>query len=158
MREDNKTFTKCLVLFANFIRYLKQNPSNMRRVAELGSTGQGGGRGRDAGGRGGGGRGRGGRVGRGSPSTGGPPDQAEVDKVTWLQANKYYSTKEYKSSLWPRRRGSTSTARRPQLPSAKLLLCRAAMIKLPGNQMTTVTSLMTTTMGAFRPSAPLGQT
>ena len=67
----------------------------MRRVAELGSAGRGGGRGRDAGGRGGGGRGRGGRGGRGSPSTGKPPDQAEVDKVTWLQANKYYSTKEY---------------------------------------------------------------
>jgi hypothetical protein len=40
-------------------------------------------------------RGRGGRGGRGSPSAGRPPDQAEVDKVTWLQANKYYSTKEY---------------------------------------------------------------
>jgi hypothetical protein len=89
MREDDKTFTKCSALFADFIRHLKQNPSNMRRVAKLGSTGQGGGRGRDTGGRGGGGRGRGGRVGRGSPSTGGPPDQAEVDKVTWLQANKY---------------------------------------------------------------------
>ncbi len=95
MREDNKTFTKCLALFADFIRHLKQNPSNMRRVAKLGSAGQGGGRGRDSRGRGGGGRGCGGRDGHGSPSTGGPLDQAEVDKVTWLQANKYYSTKEY---------------------------------------------------------------
>jgi hypothetical protein len=95
MREDNKTFTECSALFADFIHHLKQNPSNMRRVAELGSTGQGGGRGRDARGRGGGGSGRGGRGGRESPSAGGPPDQAEVDKVTWLQANKYYSTKEY---------------------------------------------------------------
>ncbi len=51
--------------------------------------------GRDAGGRGGGGRGRGGRGGRGSPSEGGPPDQSEVNKVTWLQANKYYTVKEY---------------------------------------------------------------
>jgi hypothetical protein len=95
MREDNKTFMKCLALFADFICHLKQNPSNMRRVAKLGSAGQGGGRGCDAGGRGGGGRGRGGRVGSGNPSAGGPPDQAEVDKVTWLQANKCYSTKEY---------------------------------------------------------------
>jgi hypothetical protein len=74
MREDDKTFTKCLALFADFVRHLEQNPSNMRCVAELGSAGQGGGRGRDAGGRGGGGRGRGSRVGRGSPSAGGPPD------------------------------------------------------------------------------------
>jgi hypothetical protein len=95
MREDNKTFTKCSALFADFIHCLKQNPSNMRRVAELGSAGQGGGRDRDAGGRGGGGRGHGGRGGRVSPSAGGPLDQAKVDKVTWLQANKYYSTKEY---------------------------------------------------------------
>jgi hypothetical protein len=95
MREDNKTFTKCLALFANFIRHLKQNPSNMHRVAKLGSAGQGSGRGRDARGRGGGGHGHGSRGSHGSPSTGGPPDQAEVDKVTWLQVNKYYSTKEY---------------------------------------------------------------
>jgi hypothetical protein len=95
MREEEKTFTTCSALFADFIRHLKQNPSNMRHVAELGSTGQGGGRGCDAGGRDGVGRGRGGRGGRGSPSKGGPPDKAEVDKVTWLQAKKYYSTKEY---------------------------------------------------------------
>jgi hypothetical protein len=95
MTEDDKIFMKCLALFANFIRHLKQNPSNMRRVAELGSAGRGSGRGHDAGGRGGGGHGHGGRGGRGSSSAGGPPDQAEVDKVTWLQANKYYSTKEY---------------------------------------------------------------
>jgi hypothetical protein len=96
MREDDKTFTKCSALFADFIRHLKQNPSNMPHVAELGSAGQGGCRGRDARGRGGGRRGHGGRGGRGRPSAaGGPLDQAEVDKVTWLQANKYYSTKEY---------------------------------------------------------------
>jgi hypothetical protein len=95
MREDDKTFTTCSALFADFIRHLKQNPSNMHRVSELSSAGQGGGRGHGAGGRGGGGRGCGGRGGRGSPSKGGPLDQAEVDKVTWLQANKCYSTKEY---------------------------------------------------------------
>jgi hypothetical protein len=54
MREDNKTFTKRLALFADFIHHLKQNPSNMHRIAKLGSTGRGSGRGRDAGGRGGG--------------------------------------------------------------------------------------------------------
>jgi hypothetical protein len=95
MREDNKTFTTCSALFANFIHHLKQNPSNMHCIAKLSSAGQGGGRDRDAGGRGGGGCGHGGRGGRGSPSKGAPPDQAEVDKVTWLQPNKYYSTKEY---------------------------------------------------------------
>ena len=94
MREDKKTFTTCLALFADFIRHLKHNPSNMRCDAELGSAGRGGGRGRDAGGRGGGKCGRGGRVGLGSPNAGRPPDQAEVDKVTWLHANNY-STKEY---------------------------------------------------------------
>ncbi len=95
IRDNNKTFMTCLALFDNFIRHLKQNPSNMRRVAKLGSTRQGGGRGCDTGGKVGDGCGRGGQGGRGSPSKGRPPDQAEVDKVTWLQANKYYSPKEY---------------------------------------------------------------
>jgi hypothetical protein len=95
MREEDKTFMMCSALFANFICHFKQNPSNMRHVAELSSTGQGGGRGHDAGGRGGGGHGHGARGGHGSPCKGGPPNQAEVDKVTWLQANKYYSAKEY---------------------------------------------------------------
>ena len=39
MREDDKTFTKCSALFADFIRHLKQNPSNMHRVAKLSSAG-----------------------------------------------------------------------------------------------------------------------
>jgi hypothetical protein len=95
MREDKKTFMMYSALFADFIRHLKQNPSNMHCIAKLGSAGQGGGRGRDAGGRGGGGCGRGGRGSHGSPNEGEPPDQAEVDTVTWLQANRYYSTKEY---------------------------------------------------------------
>jgi hypothetical protein len=95
MRGNNKTFMTCLALFANFIHHFKQNSSNMCCVAKLGSTGQGGGRGRDAGGRGDGRRGSGGRGGHGIPSKGVPPDQAEVDKVTWLQAKNYYSTKEY---------------------------------------------------------------
>jgi hypothetical protein len=98
MREEEKTFTTCLALFADFIHQLKQNPPNMRHVAKLGSGGCGGGRGCDAGGRVGGRRGRGGRDGRRSPSKGGPPDQSQVDKVTWLQSNKYYSTKEYTQS------------------------------------------------------------
>ncbi len=95
MREEEKTFTMCLVLFADFIRHLKQNPSNMHHVAELGCGGRGSSRGCDARERGGGGRGRSGRGSRRSPSKGGPPDQSEVDKIAWLQANKYYSTKEY---------------------------------------------------------------
>jgi hypothetical protein len=94
MREEEKTFTAFLMLFADFICHLKQNPSNLHRVAKLGSGGHGGGKGRDAGGRGGGRRGRGGRGGCGSSSKDGPPDQSEVNKVTWLQANKYYTTKE----------------------------------------------------------------
>jgi hypothetical protein len=95
MREEEKTFMTCLALFADFICHLKQNPSNMRHVAELSSSGHGGSRGLDAGGRGGGGRGCGGRGGHRSPSKGGHPDQSEVNKVTWLQANKHYITKEY---------------------------------------------------------------
>ncbi len=84
-----------MALFADFICHLKQNPSNLRHVAELGSGGHGGSRGRDTGGRGGGGHECGGRGGRGSSSKGGPPDQSVVNKVTWLQANKYYTMKEY---------------------------------------------------------------
>jgi hypothetical protein len=95
MREDKKTFTACSALSANFICHLKQNPSNIRWFAELGSGGRGSSRGSNAGGRGGGGRGRGGRGGHGSSSKGGPSDQSEVDKVTWLQANKYNTVKEY---------------------------------------------------------------
>jgi hypothetical protein len=82
MREDEKTFTTCLALFADFIHHLKQNPSNMRPVAKLGTGGRGSGRGHVAAGRGGGGCGCGSRGGRGSPSKGGPPNQSEVDKVT----------------------------------------------------------------------------
>jgi hypothetical protein len=94
-REDKKTFMICLALFADFIPHLKQNPSNVCCIAKLGSGGRGGSRGRDAGGRGGGGRGHGSRGGGGSSSKGTPIDPSEVDKVTWLQANKYYTTKEY---------------------------------------------------------------
>jgi hypothetical protein len=43
----------------------------------------------------GGGRGHGSRGSRRSASEAGPPDQSEANKVTWLQANKYYTTKEY---------------------------------------------------------------
>jgi hypothetical protein len=87
-REEEKTFTKILALFADFIRHLRQNPSNMRCIAKLGSGGRGGSRGRDARGRGDGRRRGDGRGGHRSPSKGGQPDQSEVDKVIWLQANK----------------------------------------------------------------------
>jgi hypothetical protein len=95
MREDKKTFTDCLALFADFILHLKQNPFNIRCIVKLGSGGHGGGRGRDAGGKGGGGHGRGGRGGHRSSSKGRPQDQSEVNKITWLMAIKYYTMKEY---------------------------------------------------------------
>jgi hypothetical protein len=95
MREDDKTFTAGLALLSNFIHHLKHNPSNVRRVAKLGSGGCGGRKRCDAGGRGGGKCGHGGRGAHRSASKGGVPDQSEVDKVTWLHANKYYTTKEY---------------------------------------------------------------
>jgi hypothetical protein len=90
MREEEMTFKVCLALFSDFIQHLKQNPFSVCRVAELGSGGCGGNRGRADGGRGGGGCGCGGRGSRGSPSKGGPPVQSEANKVTWLHANKYY--------------------------------------------------------------------
>ncbi len=146
MREDDKTFTKCSALFADFIHHLKQNPSNMHRVAELGSAGQGGGRGRDARGRGGG-RGCGGRGGCGSPSAGGSPDQAEVDKVTWLQANQYYSTKEYAKFTaakkeWIHQHRTTSPATKCIVAS----MSPADLTTPPVNWMMTVNSLRTTMM------------
>ncbi len=95
MREEEKAFMACLALFADFICHLKQNPSNLCHVAELSSSRCGRGRGHDTGRRGGGRRGGGSRGGRGSTSKGRPPDQFEVNKVTWLQANKYYMAKEY---------------------------------------------------------------
>jgi hypothetical protein len=95
MREDDKTFTRCLSLFADFIHHLKQNPSNVCRIAKLGSGGCDGRKGDAKGGRGGGGHGRGGRGGRGSAHKGKVPDQSEVDRVTWFQTKKYYTAKEY---------------------------------------------------------------
>jgi hypothetical protein len=156
MREEEKTFTTCLALFADFIRHLKQNPSNMRHVSKLGSAGQGGGRGPDAGGRGGGGHGCGGR--------GGHEAQAEADpRITlrWTRSLGFRTTsttppRNRQSSLQPRRCGSTSTAQSPQQSSSKLLLCRTVMTIPPGNWIMMVTSLMTTTMQAFCPGAPLG--
>ncbi len=39
MREEEKTFTTCLALFAAFIRHHKQNPSNTRRIAKPAAVG-----------------------------------------------------------------------------------------------------------------------
>jgi hypothetical protein len=39
MWEEEKTFTTCLVLFADFICHLKQNPSNMRALPSLAALG-----------------------------------------------------------------------------------------------------------------------
>jgi hypothetical protein len=160
MREDDKTFPTCLALFADFICHLKQNPSNLRCVAELGSGGRGSGKGHGAGGRDGGGRGHGSRGSRRSASEAGPPDQSEENKVTWLQANKYYTVKEYakfstQSSLQPRRRGFTSTTQSHPHPSAKLLLCRMVRTTPPRSQTTTETSMVTTTTRAYGPIASL---
>ena len=92
MREEDKTFTKCATMYTDFIRTCANSVSpcqdcNGRQISSV-LTGRGGGCGR-----GGSGRGDGRRCG-GSGSTG-VPDQADVDKVNWLQANKYYTAKEY---------------------------------------------------------------
>ncbi len=156
MREEKKIFMACSSLFADFIFYIKQNPSNLCHVDKLGSGGHSGGRGRDAGGRGGGGHGHGGRGGRGNPSKGGPPDQSEVDKVTWLQANKYCTAKEYAKftaaqKAWIHQHHTKSPA-----PNRKV----AAVSRGDDNrsQTTMGTSFVTITMRAFHHSAPLCQT
>ena len=91
MREEDKTFTKCATMYTDFIRM--SNPAGPRqdRGRQISSvhTGRGGGRGRGGGGRGDG-RGRG----RGGARKDGVPDQADVDKVTWLEP-KYYPAKDY---------------------------------------------------------------
>ena len=91
MREEDKTFTKCATMYTDFIRM--SNPAGPRqdRGRQISSvhTGRGGGRGRGGGGRG---EGRGRR--RGGARKDGVPDQADVDKVTWLEP-KYYPSKEY---------------------------------------------------------------
>jgi hypothetical protein len=97
MKEEDKTFTKCATMYTDFIRACgnSANPRQDRNGRQISSvlTGRGGGRGRGGGGRGDG-RGRGGG-GRGGGRSAGVPDQADVDKVNWLQANKYYTAKEY---------------------------------------------------------------
>ena len=52
MREDDKIFTMCLALFVDFICHLKQIPTNVRCVVELGSSGHCSGKSHDAGGEG----------------------------------------------------------------------------------------------------------
>ena len=91
MREEDKTFTKCATMYTDFIRMSNPAGSRQDRGRQISSvhTGRGGGRGRGGGGRGDG-RGRG----RGGARKDGVPDQADVDKVTWLEP-KYYPTKEY---------------------------------------------------------------
>jgi uncharacterized membrane protein YgcG len=97
MKEEDKTFTKCATMYTDFIRACgnSMNPRQDRNGRQIASvhSGRGGGRGRGGGGRGDG-RGRGGG-GRGGGRSAGVPDQADVDKVNWLQANKYYTAKEY---------------------------------------------------------------
>jgi hypothetical protein len=97
MREEDKTFTKCATMYTDFIRTCANSvgprQDRGRQISSV-HTGRGGGRGRGGGGRGDG-RGRGGgRRGRGGARGDGVPDQADVDKVTWLEA-KYYAAKEY---------------------------------------------------------------
>jgi hypothetical protein len=97
MREEDKTFTKCATMYTDFIRTCANSmgPRQDRNGHQISPvlTGWGGGCGRGGGGRGDG-RGRGGG-GCGGGRSAGVPDQADVDKVTWLQANKYYTAKEY---------------------------------------------------------------
>ena len=92
MREEDKTFTKCATMYTDFIRTCANSvgprQDRGRQISSV-HTGRGGGRGRGGGGRGDG-RGRG----RGGARKDGVPDQADVDKVTWLEP-KYYPTKEY---------------------------------------------------------------
>ena len=97
MREEDKTFTKCVTMYTDFIRMCVNSVSprqdhNGRQILSV-LTGRGGGHGCGGGGRGDG-RGRGGGR-RGGGRSAGMPDQADVDKVKWLQANKYYTAKEY---------------------------------------------------------------
>ena len=97
MREEDKTFTKCVTMYTDFIRTCMNTVSprqdrNGRQISSV-LTGRGGSRGRGGGGKGDG-RGRGGG-GRGGRRSAGVPDQADVDKVNWLKANKYYTAKEY---------------------------------------------------------------
>jgi hypothetical protein len=97
MKEEDKTFMKCATMYTDFIRTCTNSVSprqdrNGRQISSV-LTGRGGGRGRGGGGRGDG-RGRGGG-GCGGGRSAGVPDQADVDKVNWLQANKYYTAKEY---------------------------------------------------------------
>jgi hypothetical protein len=149
MREEENTFTTCLVLFADFICHLKQNPSNMCALPSLAALGVA-------------------AAGAMTPeeevvanvnvAAGAAAEaQAKVDpqtKLRWTRSLGFRPTsttpqRNTQGSLQPRRPGFTSTTQSPQLPSTKLLLCRMAMTTPPGNWMTTVTSLMTTMMGAF---------
>jgi hypothetical protein len=131
MREEEKTFTMCLALFADFIRHLKQNPSNMGHVAKLGSGGRGGRRGRDARGRGGGGRGPAGAAAEAQAKTD-PQTKLRLTKSLGFRPTSTTPQRNTESSLQPRNSGFTSTARSSQLPSAKLLLCCAAVTMPPG--------------------------
>jgi len=97
MKEEDKAFTKCTMMYTEFIRtcvnsVIPRQDRNGRQILSV-LSGRGGGRGRGGGGRGDG-RGCGGGE-RGGGRNSGVPDQADVDKVKWLQANKSYTAKEY---------------------------------------------------------------
>jgi len=98
MKEEDKTFTRGAKMYTDFIRACGNSATNPRQdrhgcqIAFVLSL-RGGGRGRRGCGKGDG-RGRGGG-GHGGGRSAGVPDQADVDKVKWLQANKYYTAKKY---------------------------------------------------------------
>jgi hypothetical protein len=101
MREEEKTFSVCVLLFAEFIRHLKSNPSNTLCIelrSALAAVGMaaaavavplvvGVAAALDMG--------AGASVEATTPAASLPNLRFEVDKVTWNQANKYYTGKEY---------------------------------------------------------------
>jgi hypothetical protein len=155
MKEEDKTFTKCATMYTDFIRACgnSANPRQDRNGRQISSvlTGRGGSRGRGGGGRGDG-RGRGGG-GRGSGRSAGVPDQADVDKVNWLQANKYYTAKEYANfnpaeKAWIHQNRSEE---KDKSPKRKVAVRFAGAMRTPWTCLTTRKVSLAMTMKASRP-------
>ncbi len=158
MREDDKTFMTCLVLFADFICHLKQSLPMYATLLSSAAVGTVAARAvtlvvealEDV----------------DVVAEAATEAQVKADPQTNLRLTKSLGfrptsttlERSMQSSLQPRRHGFIRTAQSPPQTSAKLMLCRAVRTTLPQSQTTTGASLVAKRITAYHPSTPLNLT
>ena len=98
--------------------------------------------------------------GRGGGRSFGVPDQADVDKVTWLHAYKYYTAMEYANfnpaeKAWIHQNRSEE---KDKSPKRKVAVRFAGAMRTPWTRLTTTKVFLAMTMKAFRPRNPMPRT